>query len=380
MTWSGKSGGRKTRSKSDNYTGGARVRILSNVPSFGSANSVENYHYLGSYRNGFTRFTKLFLAAIRSYKYDVIFLNCAAFETLVLGLLKYFLPFNQSKIVTADLILRVPKTKWQWFLVFVKRLALKRIRLFILYHRDFSGYSKFYGIDRERVVYVPFKVNALELVGKQTPIEDEYIFSGGVSLRDWKTLALAMQGLDIPLVILSQNVEIDRKLPLEKMIQDNMRVVHDDGSGESWIRYIAEAKFVVLPISSDSIAASGISTYLVAMALKKCVIISEGPATQGILNRQNSVIVPPSDPDALRQAIQCVNANREFRQQVAEAGYRYAMSLGDTTRLYGDFISYILKVARDQNVEGAMDGYTSRSSKRFSRLSTGAERKSKERL
>jgi hypothetical protein len=85
-------------------------------------------------------------------------------------------------------------------------------------------------------------------------------------------------------------------------IPDNVKIVHDDGSLLSWVRHMAESKFVVLPISPDSIAASGISTYLMAMALKKCVIITEGPATKGLLlNHQNSVIVPPRDPDALRR-------------------------------------------------------------------------------
>ncbi len=348
-----RSGNREVQTQSANCTRGARVRVLSNIPSFGSVNSeyIDN-NYLGSYGNGLNRLVKLFWAGIRSYRYDVIFLNCAHMETLMLGFLKYFLPFNRSQIVTADLILRIPTTWRQRWLVFVKRLALKRVRVFILYHRDFSGYSQLYGIDKDRVMYVPFKINALELIKKQTPVEGEYIFSGGVSLRDWNTLLLAVQGLEIPLIILTPSAEKDTARVFTKEVHDKVCIVHDDGSLVSWIRYMAGCKFVVLPISSDSIAASGISTYLMAMALKKCVVITEGPATKGILNRANSMIVPPGDPVALRKAIQRVSTNPQLRQELAEAGYEYAMSLGDTTRLYGDFISSILKITRDHNVVG----------------------------
>jgi len=275
-----------------------------------------------------------------------VFFDCAAVETLVFGLLKYVLPFKRCRLVRADLILRVPRTRLQRLAARLKRLALRRVRLFILYHRDCSGYVECYGIKAEKVVYVPFKVNGLELVKEQTPINGQYVFSGGVSLRDWKTLMQAVRELDIEVVIVRPSAGSATELCGVEAIPENVRVVHDDGSISSWIRYIAEAKFVVLPIAADSIAASGISTYLLAMALKKCVVITEGPATKGILlNHQNSVIVPASDPDALRGAIQRVDSDLLFRERLAEAGYRYAMSVGDTSRLYRDFTSCIRTVA-----------------------------------
>ena len=322
-------------------------RVLSNLYSLGSeGNEHVNNHYIGTCRNGFERFIRLLITAIRSYSSDVVFFDCASVETLLFALLKYLLPFNRCKLVTADLVLRMPKTRMQRVAARLKRLALGRVQLFILYHRDCNGYAEYYGINPERVIYVPFKVNALELVKAQIPANGLYIFSGGVSLRDWHTLAQAVRGLDVKVVIVTPIKLTETDLSSGERTSSNITIEHDDGSISSWIQYIAESKFVVLPISADSIAASGISTYLLAMALRKCVIITEGPATKGILlNHENCVIVPPCDPDALRMAIQLVDTHDEFRERLAEAGYRYAMSLGDTNRLYRDFTSCILTVA-----------------------------------
>jgi len=242
-------------------------------------------------------------------------------------------------------------------LVFLKRLILKKVQLFVLYHRDIDDYNRFFGINKDRTIYIPFKVNSLNLIQNLKPVEGEYIFSTGISLRDWKTLALAMNKLNIPLIISIPNDEylqrsgVATSLPCTRDFDCDLKILRDDGSPESWLRLIAGSKFVVLPISSESINASGISTYLIAMALRKCVVITEGPTTRGILNESNSVIVPPRDPQLLREAIELVNMSTELRVRLADAGYRYAMCCGDTSRLHRDFIYCIQNVANHKNGE-----------------------------
>ena len=70
------------------------------------------------------------------------------------------------------------------------------------------------------------------------------------------------------------------------------------------------------------------------MALKKCVIISNCPAVDGILeNDKHAIIVPPGDVDALKNAITRAWTDDEYRNRIAENGYQYAMSLGGTDQL-----------------------------------------------
>src|SRR5262249_34540255 len=110
-------------------SGCVAIRVLSNLRSFGplGGERFEN-HYCDFNKSGLRKLAVLVLAAFRSYRYDVVFLDCAAAETIVLGLFKCLLPFNHSKLVTADLILRVPKTRSQRLSLFIKRIALRRVR------------------------------------------------------------------------------------------------------------------------------------------------------------------------------------------------------------------------------------------------------------
>lgn len=327
---------------------GHKIRLLSNIPNLVKDGDPEVQHYYAPIpRRLFPKLVRVLLIYLRSFTYDVIFLNCATPETVILGILKRCLPFSRSKIAAADLILRVPEGRWERIKAALKCFAFHRVDRFILFHKDTSGYGTFYGIHEHKVVYVPFKINALASVTREAQVEGDYIFSGGTSLRDWKTLLSAMNGLAISLMLLSRDKELEHPdtliadIGFPEWCRRRLRVIRDDGSQASWIRHIAHAKFVVLSICSQSIAASGISTYLVAMALKKCVIITDGPATRGILNEHNSVTVPPGDPQALRRAIVHVNSDPAFRRRIAEAGYEYATSNGDEARLYGDFLRCI---------------------------------------
>jgi glycosyltransferase involved in cell wall biosynthesis len=86
---------------------------------------------------------------------------------------------------------------------------------------------------------------------------------------------------------------------------------------------MASARLVVLPITPQ-IRGAGISVYVQAMALRKCVIISAGPAAEDVLTSGQAIIVPPSDPAALRQAIERAftdPAYRSFRAQRVRVGY-----------------------------------------------------------
>jgi glycosyltransferase involved in cell wall biosynthesis len=78
--------------------------------------------------------------------------------------------------------------------------------------------------------------------------------------------------------------------------------------------------------------ASGLSTYLDAMYLGKCVIISEGPGASDILTDQ-AILVRPHDVAGLTAAIRRAWEDDSLRRTVAQAGKAYAQSLGDEADL-----------------------------------------------
>lgn len=196
---------------------------------------------------------------------------------------------------------------------------------------------------------MPFKINSLDLI-RQTEVSDEgYIFSGGRTRRDFATLFAAVDGLPIRVKVIAQqnhklhphgtHLEPD-KAPC------NVEIIHDDDTVASFISYIAKARLVVLPITRENISASGIGVYLQAMALRKVVIISAGPAVDLMLPPRSAIIVPPSDSNALKEAIVELYTNSSLREEIATNGYEYAMSLGGEERLLDDILTLFLRDAQ----------------------------------
>ena len=68
------------------------------------------------------------------------------------------------------------------------------------------------------------------------------------------------------------------------------------------------------------------------MYRSKCVVASAGPGTSDLLTDQ-AILVPPHDVPALKDAISRVWENDELRRRTAEAGYKYADSLGGEAEL-----------------------------------------------
>jgi glycosyltransferase involved in cell wall biosynthesis len=244
------------------------------------------------------------------------------------------------KVVSVDLIVGRPRSLAQRLRVSVARWALGAVERFLLYFRDIHALCQVYGIEAQRVRYIPFKVNDWESVTRAVVTDDQYILACGRSKRDYATFCRAVEALPYRATILAPigdarehgtNFDFMRVPP-------NVTVVSDDGSPGSWLDWLRRCTLLVLPVLPDTLAPSGIGTYLMAMALGKCVIITDSPATRGLLTGEMAVLVPPADPQALRDAIRRVMEDQALRASVAAAGRAYARSLGDERRLADDIV------------------------------------------
>jgi glycosyltransferase involved in cell wall biosynthesis len=200
---------------------------------------------------------------------------------------------------------------------------------------DSAGYERHDRIPKHKFRYVPFKVNRYERVLATPTRDDGYVFCGGNTRRDFATLIAAARQLSCPFKIVTMREAVigshgssldERDLP------PNIEVIRHDGS-DSFLDFIAAARVVALPIKKANISASGIGVYLASMALGKCVVISEGPAVNGVVPDGAAVIVPAEDPAALRAAIDKAWSDEPFRARVAAAGQAYARQLGGEDRL-----------------------------------------------
>jgi glycosyltransferase involved in cell wall biosynthesis len=234
---------------------------------------------------------------------DLIVVDCR--DRLIYRIAMHFLlfPWKRKPLVAVDLVLRKPGGLWQWVNTQVRRLLFKRVDHFIHYFRDIAG----------------------------------YVFTMGRSLRDYDTYIRAVAELPYPAAIPAFSFDDfegkDRSFCWNRdNIPRNLGILPDTGSRTDLVRNLAKARLVVIPTQASSLCASGLSTYLDAMHLGKCVIVSHGPGASDLLTEQ-ALLVPPHDVGALREAIARVWEDDALRRGIAAAGRAYAQSLGGEEEL-----------------------------------------------
>lgn len=277
----------------------------------------------------------------RARRYQVILLNTDSRRLLVLSLLKRIFLSRAPRLVSVDIHLAEPSSRVDKLVAWGKKHLLKRVDKFILYFRDTSGYRELYGIDPDRAVYVPFKVNQWEVITDDyKKREGEYVLTAGRGLRDLPTFIRAMRQLPYPAVLLYQKAELMKSYGTDLNLDDlpsNVRAVCHDGAQDTWMEIIANAKVVAIP-ALDSIRPVGISLYLLAMALGKPVVITEGVSTRGILNDE-AAIVPLGDSEAFAAAIARIWEDAEYRAQLGRAALKYAQAVQGEERLLRDILA-----------------------------------------
>jgi glycosyltransferase involved in cell wall biosynthesis len=249
-------------------------------------------------------------------------------------LLKALRRHSRCRLVSMDTVLPIPLTD-----TIAQRLALRlkqylfgQVERFIEYFKAVDGYVRHYAIPRERFRYVPFKVNRYEQVLRTPTCDEGWIFCGGRTRRDFKTLFDAVRDLPLRVKVVTMDARAHGSQLDLSAAPPNVDVVWHDGS-DTFLEYIAKARFAVIPIVRENISASGIGVYLACMALGKAVVISNGPAVEGVLPAGAAVVVPPGDVAALRTAIATVHRDDALREAVANAGKRYALALGSDEQL-----------------------------------------------
>lgn len=320
------------------------LRVMSNVPG------LRNVKWTGSeltfvpYPSG-----KGALVALRaffaSFRCDYLLLNGAPRDLLLLCLFKTVVPFNPCRIVAMDVLFSEPHSRVDRAKSWLRGALLKQAYKIIVYYKDTKALRRTFGLPQSSFDFVPFKINQYELVTSTTPTDQGYIFCGGKTRRDFKTLLEAVADLDYPVKIVttpnSDIVQHGSYLDEGLALPPTVEVVRLDGSGPPFVRLMAGARLVVLPLKPD-ITGVGIGVYIMAMALRKCVIITSGPSVDGVLTSDVAMIVPPQDPRALRAAISAAWKDDAFRNRIAETAYAYAMSLGGEDRLYQSVADYLI--------------------------------------
>lgn len=317
-----------------------QIRMISNLRRLDGMKS-ERYEATSQFAGEKETFWDGICLFFRARGKDVLVLTGGTWRVVGFCLMRSLWPFSPCKLVAVDFILSRPQDWKQSIVAWLKGLVLRKVDRFILHFRDTSEYERIYGIPPCKCVFVPFKVNYWEKLSPEDRSSEveEYIFTAGRSYRDFPTFIEAMRRVDYPGLLLHEETALLKRSATDVDLSNlpaNLTAKKNEGE-QSWVEYIRRAKIVVVPLLPSTMYAPGLSLYLMAMAMGKCVILTEGLATRGMLKNE-AVIVAPKDPEALAVAIIQVWTDDVLRRKTADSGRRYAERCGGESRLLSDVV------------------------------------------
>lgn len=321
-----------------------QINIISDIANLSNFDSDSFELFFREYPKSNRKIIRIVKYFFISFRFDYFIINFSS-DIFAFGLLKLFFPLNKCKFITLDIFLPPPTNSFTDTIKrYIRIICLKNIDMIILYSKNNNRLSKAYKLNTNKLKYIPFKINSHNFVTQYPTIDGDYIFSGGRSRRDFKTLIQASRNFEYNVKIVTplntDKIFFDSSSSDTESIPSNVDIIHDDGSIESFVSYIANSRVVVLPLRKDDFASTGSSVYLIAMALKKCVIISAGPTADWILENK-AIIVPPENPQKLASAIKKAYSNFSFRNNIASKGYNYAINIGNENRFFNDILDTI---------------------------------------
>ena len=181
----------------------------------------------------------------------------------------------------------------------VKLLDSSSVRYCVRSTEELRLLPEAWGMDASRVVFTPYGHTLTDTEISGPPGRDGGVFAGGNALRDYETLIEAVHGLEAEVTIAtSLPVGTHGRLPT------NVSVV-PVAPHSRFVDLMRAARVVVVPFRGGLNRASGLDTYLSAMALGRVVVVTDCPGTSDYIDDGvTGIVVPAADPVAMRAAIQ----------------------------------------------------------------------------
>jgi glycosyltransferase involved in cell wall biosynthesis len=236
-----------------------------------------------------------------------------------------------------------PFFRWLRVHTHMSQIALHARRQHELATRDL-------GIPANRLALIPYQVDPDFWRPQPHVTEERLICSAGLEFRDYPTLARAVDGLDVRVVIgAASHWSKRRNTAANAAPQTNVQVSRFDYLALRGL--YAQSMLVVVPLDDTDFQA-GVTTILEAMAMAKPVVVTHSwgqtdvvedrraitrgaqprsrgqsflrtyAAEAGVTLEPSGFYVPPDDPAALRRAIEYLLDHPDERRRLGEAGRR----------------------------------------------------------
>jgi glycosyltransferase involved in cell wall biosynthesis len=157
------------------------------------------------------------------------------------------------------------------------------------------------------VHYTPFCATAESLEHEPT---GEGVLASGNSLRDYRALIEAAPAIDAE-VTLATSLQLP-EIPADNVEARFMPADEHDARERA-------AAVVVVPLLADTERSAGQQTYLNAMARGKPVVVTDAPGVRDYITHDETGLIVPNDPAALRDAVNMVLADRPLARRLGDA-------------------------------------------------------------
>ena len=174
------------------------------------------------------------------------------------------------------------------------------------------------------------------------PPGDSYVFCGGKTLRDFKTLEMALAGMNVP-VIVAYGHDPSRRHGYEVVAGKNL-VVYRGVTPNAFENLISGSSLVVVPLVETNLPV-GTTVCVQAMAAGKPVV---GTRNAGLIDYisdgETGFLIPPGDSAALRDKISYLIRSPEVASLMGRRARRIAEKF-DIEWLGRDITEYVLRGA-----------------------------------
>ncbi|MGI9184286.1 MAG: glycosyltransferase family 4 protein [Solirubrobacteraceae bacterium] len=193
------------------------------------------------------------------------------------------------------------------------RQLAQSVDLFVFWSRNqLAIFRDQLGVDEDRLFFVPFGIETDFYVPSEAPRESFVLSVGRDRGRDYPTLLAAAGQLDIPVKIVCP-MDAVQGLAVAANVELIGEVDHFQLR-----RLLGEASVVALASDPDVAYPTGQTVLLDAMAVGTPTVLTGSAAMRDYVRHgENAWVVPPRDPDALRDGILAVLSDDALARRIS---------------------------------------------------------------